>query len=542
MKGSEWWAQKVPENLGDDYTFEILEAIRAGHAVFEWQTMTAGDLEFQIVRAPLAIGTFDDHVFLLGLSAEAVDMIAQELAALGVEVMSPTPYLYDVAVEHESHRQIGPHTIGTLIPGASNGAIGKKKSTAKLHADAIARDRPESCSNIVGACKTYVLHPYLADPSDHVRDDFACEYGWRLVGKVGWGSANSSGTGWIVQSAQWAHLYRQFFDYSEGAIFVHAHARLRGVSVDLRKLARGGPDSARVAPAGPVPFILHPKCRAPLRGSQGPATEPSPPVSLDERPVLRLGSKGSAVGDWQRILMSAGFDLAPYNDDDDFGKLTHNGTVGFQRERGLAGTGVVDDATWSAVGTKPIKRDEPDGGVTAVIRSKNFTWAKRTTVDNLVVHTIEAKEASTTGDNTAYWFAGKYVEAPRASAHYCFDDDSTILCVPEEHVAWAAPGLNRRGIQLEHAGYARQSLEQWLDPFSRRMLARSAKLAAAACKRWNIPVRFVDAEGLLRGERGITTHYQVTKGPGKGRTTHVDPGRYFPMSMYLDMINAEMNA
>ena len=93
---------------------------------------------------------------------------------------------------------------------------------------------------------------------------------------------------------------------------------------------------------------------------------------------------------------------------------------------------------------------------------------------------------------------------------------------------------------MEHAGYARQSCDEWFDPFSRRMLARSAKIAAAICTRWNIPVRFVDAAGLMRGERGITTHYQVTKGPGKGRTTHTDPGRGFPVSTYLGMIQEAM--
>jgi hypothetical protein len=113
--------------------------------------------------------------------------------------------------------------------------------------------------------------------------------------------------------------------------------------------------------------------------------------------------------------------------------------------------------------------------------------------------------------------------------------------VPEEHVAWAAPGLNHNGIQLEHAGYARQTLAEWSDPFSLRMLARSAKLSAAICKRWGIPPVFVDAEGLLRSERGITTHYQVTKGPGKGRTTHVDPGKGFPVSTYLDMVKEAMS-
>lgn len=542
MKGSEWWASEVPEGtLGDDYTLAILEAIRAGHAHLAFETVAADGLVFNIMRAPLAIGTPDDHVFLFGLSAEAVDMIAIELGKRGVEVMSPTPALYDLAAEDERAVQIGPHTLPTLL-GVSNGAAGMTKRAAKAHADAVARDMSSPCAFAPACCKTYTLHPYLADPSDQIRDGYACEYGWRLPGRVGWGSKNFSRSGYVVQPAEWAHFYRHFRDYSMGAVFVLVAATLDGEAVDLRDCRRAGAVAARVAPAGPVPFVVHPECREPLTARSGPTTVPSRPSPPPwPRPVLRKGSKGEPVKRWQRALMAAGYDIAPYGDDGDFGKLTHNATVGFQRERGLPGTGVVDDPTWAAIGTEPVERDEPDGGITEEIRATNFTWANRTSVDHVVIHTIEIVEASTSADNCAKWF-GSGARAPRASAHYCLDDDSTILCVPEEHVAWAAPGCNRTGIQLEHAGYARQTAEQWFDPFSRRMLARSAKITAAICKRWGIPVRFVDAAGLLRGERGITTHYQVTLGPGKGRTNHVDPGRGFPMSTYLDMVEKEMNA
>lgn len=538
IKGSKWWADCVPDKLGDGYTRAILEAIDNGDHYLEWITVVDGDFEFEIVRAPLAIGTHDDHVFLLGVSAEACDMITRALEARGLDVMLATPALWDLASADPRQVQIGPHTLPQLI-GQENGAAGMTKSAAKAHADALARDRPESCSFMACAIKTYVLHPYAADPSDHVRDGYGCEYGWRLAGRVGWGSKAATGSGYVVQPAQWAHAYREFWDYSMGVILVKKAARFRGEAANLAELALAGADSPRVAPFGPVPYLRSPECRPGLEALSGPDTQPSPPSAPSvSHPTLQRGSKGSAVAEWQRVLMAAGFSLAPWNDDGSFGKLTHNATVGWQHERGLEGTGVVDADTWAAIGTLPIERDEPDAGITAIVPCRNFTPANRTTVDNIVVHTIEAVEASTTADRTAAWGAGP--NAPRASWHACFDDDSTIECVPQEHVAWAAPGLNRRGIQLEHAGFARQTPEQWFDPFSRRMLKRSALYAAAACKRWDIPVRFVDAEGLMRGERGITTHYQVTKGPGKGRTTHVDPGKGFPMSTYLDMIKEAM--
>jgi len=534
MNGSTWWRDKVPEQLGDGYTAAILEAIEAGDFVIDWITVVDGDFEFEIMRAPLAIGEPDDHVFLLGLSGEAVDLIALELKARGLDVMSPTPALWDVAAEDARQVQVGPHTLPSLL-GVPNGAAGMTKSAAKAHADALARD--DAGGLMSASIKCYVLHPY--GDADGVRAGHACEYGWRLAGAVGWGSRNSSGSGWLVQPAQWAHAYRAFFDYSMGGIYVKTAARHGGEAVNLADLALAGATSPRVAPAGAVPFVVHPECRDAVAGrSEPPDTLPAPPSS-EARPLLLRGSKGEAVADWQRILLSAGYSLAPWNDDGDFGNMTHNATIGWQRERGLEGTGVVGAESWRAVGVEPVERDEPDGAITDTVLATNFTRANRTTVDNVVIHTIEIVEASYSADRTAAWGASG-ARAPRASWHYALDDDSTILCVPEEHVAWAAPGLNRRGIQLEHAGFARQSADEWFDPFSRRMLARSAKITAAICTRWNIPTVFVDAAGLLRGERGITTHYQVTRGPGKGRTNHTDPGRGFPMSTYLDMVREAM--
>ncbi|MEQ9324536.1 MAG: hypothetical protein RIF41_35555, partial [Polyangiaceae bacterium] len=66
----------------------------------------------------------------------------------------------------------------------------------------------------------------------------------------------------------------------------------------------------------------------------------------------------------------------------------------------------------------------------------------------------------------------------------------------------------------------------------------SARLVARICARWNIPVRFVRADELRRDVRGITTHWEVTKGPGRGRTWHTDPGPYFPMERYLELVRA----
>ena len=279
--------------------------------------------------------------------------------------------------------------------------------------------------------------------------------------------------------------------------------------------------------------------RAPFSSGESRSPVPSVEPSSDEvrtSRVLQRGMRGDDVAVWQRVLMGSGYDLSPWNDDGDFGSVTHNASVSWQRERGLAATGVVDATTRAAIGAPPIERPEPapDLGQIPFVAARNFTPANRQTVDVVVIHTMEAAEASTTADRVAAWAAGP--AAPRASWHYAIDDDSIVQCVKEEDVAWAAPSRNRTGMQLEHAGFARQTAEQWNDPFSTRMLRLSAQLTASICKRWDIPIRFVDAAGLLRDERGITTHWEVTKGPGKGQTSHTDPGPHFPMARYLELV------
>jgi peptidoglycan hydrolase-like protein with peptidoglycan-binding domain len=169
------------------------------------------------------------------------------------------------------------------------------------------------------------------------------------------------------------------------------------------------------------------------------------------------------------------------------------------------------------------------------VQAKNYTPTSGRQIDLIVIHDMEAPEGVRTAENVASWFAGD--NAPRASAHRCFDADSNIQCVLDKDVAWHAPGANHNGIGYEHAGYARQSDAEWRDPYSTRMLKLSAKQAAADCKRYNLPVRYVDAGGLVLGRRGITTHWEVTK--AFKRSTHWDPGANFPMDQYINWVKSD---
>lgn len=193
-------------------------------------------------------------------------------------------------------------------------------------------------------------------------------------------------------------------------------------------------------------------------------------------------------------------------------------------ERDTAPDGVTDTEPPPVTEPVPMK----------FIQARNYTPGRKARIDLVVVHSMEAVEASSTAENVAAWFAGP--NAPKASAHFCVDADSTVQCVRDEDTAWHAPGANANGIGVEHAGYARQSAAEWDDPYSRAMLARSAELVAGLCERHDIPIVFVDAAGLLRNERGITTHAEVTK--AFRLSTHTDPGAHFPMAAYLAAVTA----
>lgn len=172
------------------------------------------------------------------------------------------------------------------------------------------------------------------------------------------------------------------------------------------------------------------------------------------------------------------------------------------------------------------------------VQARNYTKSLSRRIDLIVIHTMENAETATGAENVAAWFAGP--NAPKASAHYCIDSDSVVQCVKDNDVAWHAPGANHNGIGIEHAGKAAQKPHEWSDTYSRAMLERSVKLSAELARKYDIPVKFVDSEGLLRGERGFTGHNEVSKAWKK--STHWDPGPHFPWSWYLDRVSETLDA
>ena len=164
------------------------------------------------------------------------------------------------------------------------------------------------------------------------------------------------------------------------------------------------------------------------------------------------------------------------------------------------------------------------------IRARHFTPASRgrADIDVIVLHTMEFPEAPDAAERVARYFQ---TTSREVSAHYNVDNNSVVQCVREDDVAYAAPGNNWNGIQIEQSGFARQTAADWNDAYSKALLERTARLIAEISKRYAIPIVPLDAADLRADRRGVTTHVAVSR--AWGRSDHTDPGRAFPLGKVL---------
>lgn len=164
----------------------------------------------------------------------------------------------------------------------------------------------------------------------------------------------------------------------------------------------------------------------------------------------------------------------------------------------------------------------------------NYIAQRDTPCRVVVLHTMEAPEGPKTAENVARYFASGQVVA---SAHMCVDQDSVVYCLPSSAVAFAAPGCNHDGYQVEHAGYARQSPEEWGDAASVAMLQLSAQATREIADSLGIPLRHLTDDELAAGMSGFVGHDQVSR--VYKRSDHTDPGPSFPWSYYMGLVNGE---
>lgn len=146
----------------------------------------------------------------------------------------------------------------------------------------------------------------------------------------------------------------------------------------------------------------------------------------------------------------------------------------------------------------------------------------------IVIHTMESSETTSTAENVAAYFARP---STKASAHWCVDSDSAVRCVADTDTAWAAPGANHDGLQMELAGRAGQGAAGWDDPYSRSLLENAAILCAEWATTWDIPIRHLSVADLTAGARGFIGHVDASEAYKK--SDHWDPGPDFPWATFL---------
>lgn len=171
----------------------------------------------------------------------------------------------------------------------------------------------------------------------------------------------------------------------------------------------------------------------------------------------------------------------------------------------------------------------------ATILSPNKYTGRLKPIRVIVVHTMEVSEDDPrVAESVGNAFARP---ATRASAHIGVDTDSTVRYVLDGDTAWAAPGANADGLQLELAGRAGQTSGDWTDAASRAILERAAQQVAAWCRIYGIPSqRLSDAELGGGVAKGIVGHADVSR--VFKLSTHWDPGKNFPWTAFLARVRA----
>lgn len=256
-------------------------------------------------------------------------------------------------------------------------------------------------------------------------------------------------------------------------------------------------------------------------------------------PILQLGARVAEVGNWQRFLNEQAItdrEGKPLRDDEDFGRRTAEATMRYQEREypGSKVSGVVDQLT---------RKRAASQGFVPFIQAANYTRVHpaRRTVSLIVLHTMECLEKADAAENVAIWFANRVPKypAPKASAHYCIDEDSEVQCVRDMDVAWHANQANTRSIGIEHAGFARQTKEQWADVPSRMILWRSARRVARLCRNHGIPLTKLTPDEVVSGKPGLCGHADVTRAY-RTKGGHMDPGLNFPWEHFLALTSTAL--
>jgi N-acetyl-anhydromuramyl-L-alanine amidase AmpD len=167
----------------------------------------------------------------------------------------------------------------------------------------------------------------------------------------------------------------------------------------------------------------------------------------------------------------------------------------------------------------------------------------------IVIHSTEGSERLDSAEIALQMW---HVWDRKSSVHYAVDVNSTVCAMKPEDKAWHAGGGNSDTVGIEHCGTARQTRNEWLDTYGIGMMRQSAKLCAALCSVFEIPVRRATALDHARAndyqpgepwQRGILAHNDITESAklrGLSTDGHWDPGPAFPWDYLLELIALEL--
>lgn len=166
----------------------------------------------------------------------------------------------------------------------------------------------------------------------------------------------------------------------------------------------------------------------------------------------------------------------------------------------------------------------------------------------IVIHDAEVADSPTTAEALLDLFAS--VRSPKASFHFAVDRNSVGQGVKIGDTAWAAPGANADGIQIELFGFARFTREKWLEPNEDKVLNWGALVVAELLVTFrrlggDISLKHLTVAEIKNPKQsGLVGHRDVNAAFHK--STHTDPGVEFPWDLFLPkvkwwMIQIELN-
>lgn len=146
----------------------------------------------------------------------------------------------------------------------------------------------------------------------------------------------------------------------------------------------------------------------------------------------------------------------------------------------------------------------------------------------IVLHTAECPCEAGRAKSTLEYLARPAVQA---SAHYATDPTTTCSQVAEDDTAWAAPGANSDGIQIEQAGYAGWGPAEWALPEAVAMMRNTAALVADISRRRGIPLVHLTNAQLAAGASGVIHHVQAAQ--VYQLSDHWDCGPNYPIDQVI---------